>query len=121
MLDERVNGCAANHPALSDMTGYLGDKAGGYPHHFRKDRNEATAAKIRTLEYYDVVNFARHLTCPVRMTWGFNDNTCPPTTSYEVYNVITAPKEALLTPVNEHWTSSDTEHSHYLWLKSCVK
>ena len=57
MLDERVNGCAANHPALSDMTGYLGDKAGGYPHHFRKDRNEATAAKIRTLEYYDVVNF----------------------------------------------------------------
>ena len=121
MLDERVNGCAANHPALSDMTGYLGDKAGGYPHHFRKDRNEATAAKIRTLEYYDVVNFARHLTCPVRMTWGFNDNTCPPTTSYEVYNVITAPKEALLTPVNEHWTSSDTEYSHYLWLKSCVK
>ena len=121
MLDERVNGCAANHPALSDMTGYLGDKAGGYPHHFRKDRNEATAAKIRILEYYDVVNFARHLTCPVRMTWGFNDNTCPPTTSYEVYNVITAPKEALLTPVNEHWTSSDTEHSHYLWLKSCVK
>ena len=23
VLDERVNGCVANHPALSDMTGYL--------------------------------------------------------------------------------------------------
>lgn len=120
-LDERVTGCAANHPALSDMNGYLGDKTGGYPHHFRKDPSEATPEKIRTLEYYDVVNFARRLKCPVRMTWGFNDNTCPPTTSYEVYNVITAPKEALITPVNEHWTTPSTEYGHYEWIKSHVK
>lgn len=117
-LDGRVNGCVANHPALSDMTGYLGDKTGGYPHHFRKDRTEATPEKIRTLEYYDVANFARHLKCPVRMTWGFNDNTCPPTTSYIVYNLIPSPKEALLTPVNEHWTSDATERGHYEWIKA---
>lgn len=118
MLDDRVSGCVANHPALSDMTGYLGDKTGGYPHHFRKNPSEATPEKIRTLEYYDVVNFARHLKCPVRMTWGFNDNTCPPTTSYEVYNVISSPKEALLTPINEHWTTVPTERGHYEWIKS---
>ena len=41
---------------------------------------------------------------------GFNDNTCPPTTSYIVYNVLNCPKEALITPVNEHWTSEDTEY-----------
>lgn len=121
MLDDRVNGCVANHPALSDMTGYLGDKTGGYPHHFRKNPSEATPEKIRTLEYYDVVNFARHLKCPVRMTWGFNDNTCPPTTSYEVFNVITAPKEALLTPINEHWTTVSTERGHYDWIKAHCK
>lgn len=120
-LDPRVNGCVANHPALSDMTGYLGDKAGGYPHHFRKDAAEATPDKIKTLEYYDVVNFAKHLKCPVRMTWGFNDNTCPPTTSYEVYNVITAPKEALITPVNEHWTSERTEYGHYEWIRDHIR
>ena len=99
------------------MTGYLSDKTGGYPHHFRKNRNDATPEKIRTLEYYDVVNFAKHIKCPVHMTWGFNDNTCPPTTSYEVYNVITAPKDALITPINEHWTSDNTEYGHYLWIK----
>ncbi|MDE6117114.1 MAG: acetylxylan esterase [Duncaniella sp.] len=120
-LDDRVNGCVANHPALSDMTGYLGDKAGGYPHHFRKDRSEASPEAVRTLEYYDVANFARHLKCPVRMTWGFNDNTCPPTTSYIVYNLITSPKEALLTPVNEHWTSDNTERGHYEWIKSHLR
>lgn len=121
MLDDRVTGCVANHPALSDMTGYLGDKTGGYPHHFRKNPEDATPEKIRTLEYYDVVNFARHLKCPVRMTWGYNDNTCPPTTSYEVYNAISAPKESLLTPINEHWTTVPTEMGHYDWIKAHCK
>lgn len=120
-LDPRVTACCANHPALADMNGYLGDKTGGYPHHFRKNRDEATPEAIRTLEYYDVVNFASRLRCPTRMTWGFNDNTCPPTTSYEVYNVITAPKHALITPINEHWTSPDTERAHYEWLRTQVK
>ncbi len=120
-LDPRVTACVANHPALSDMTGYLSEKCGGYPHHFRKNRAEATPEKIRTLEMYDVVNFAKRLRCPVRMTWGFNDNTCPPTTSYEVWNVITAPKEALITPINEHWTSSTTERGHYDWLRKQVR
>ena len=120
-LDPRVNGCAANHPALSDMNGYLGDKTGGYPHHFRKNKADATPEAIRTLEYFDVVNFAKRLRCPVRMTWGYNDNTCPPTTSYEVYNLITAPKTALITPINEHWTSANTERGHYEWIKSQCK
>lgn len=121
MLDPRVMGCVSNHPALSDMTGYLGDKTGGYPHHFRKDPSEATPEAIRTLEYYDVINFARHLQCPIRMTWGYNDNTCPPTTSYEVFNVITTPKDALITPINEHWTTVNTERGHYEWIKNHVK
>ena len=57
----------------------------------------------------------------VYMTWGFNDNTCPPTTSYIVYNVLNCPKEALITPVNEHWTSEDTEYGHLLWIKKHLK
>lgn len=120
-LDPRVKGCVANHPALSDMNGYLGPKTGGYPHHFRKNPAEGTPERVKTLEYYDVCNFAKRLRCPVRMTWGFNDNTCPPTTSYEVYNLITSPKEALLTPINEHWTTVNTERGHYDWIKAHCK
>ncbi|MCM1521589.1 MAG: acetylxylan esterase [Muribaculaceae bacterium] len=120
-LDPRVKGCVANHPALSDMNGYLGPKTGGYPHHFRKNPEEGTPDKVKTLEYYDVCNFARRLKCPVRMTWGYNDNTCPPTTSWEVWNLITAPKEAELTPINEHWTSANMERGHYEWIKNKVE
>ena len=115
-LDPRVTACVANHPALSDMAGYLANRAGGYPH-FNCQNNMLTPAKVETLAYYDVVNFARRITCPVYMTWGYNDNVCPPTTSYIVWNLITAPKESLITPINEHWTSEDTNYSQMLWLR----
>lgn len=115
-LDPRVTACVANHPALSDMAGYLDNRAGGYPH-FNRLNHMLTPEKVQTIAYFDVVNFARRITCPVYLTWGFNDNTCPPTTSYIVWNLITAPKESLITPVNEHWTSEQTNYNQMLWLK----
>lgn len=119
-LDKRVTACVANHPALSDVAGYLDNRAGGWPH-LNREHNMLTPQKVETLQYYDVVNFARRITCPVYLTWGYNDNVCPPTTSYIVWNIITAPKEALITPINEHWTTEDTNYGQMLWLKKQIK
>ena len=118
-LDPRVTACVANHPALADMAGYLDHRAGGYPH-FNRLNNMLTSEKVATMAYYDVVNFARRITCPVYLTWGYNDNVCPPTTSYIVWNLITSKKESLITPINEHWTSSDTNYGQMLWLKKMI-
>ena len=119
-LDPRITACVANHPALSDMAGYLDNRAGGYPH-FNRLKGMLTPAKVETMAYFDVVNFARRITCPVYLTWGYNDNVCPPTTSYIVWNLITAPKESLITPINEHWTSDSTNHQQMEWLKKHCK
>lgn len=115
-LDRRVNLCIVNHPALADMAGYSEKgHTGGYPH-FNRIKGFLNEQNIRTLAYYDVVNFARHITAKVYMTWGYNDDTCPPTTSYAVWNTLTCPKESLITPVNEHWTSEATEYGHCQWM-----
>lgn len=119
-LDRRVTACVTNHPALSDVAGYLDGRAGGWPHMNRMHKM-LTPQKVETLQYYDVVNFARRITCPVYLTWGYNDDVCPPTTSYIVWNLITAPKESLITPVNEHWTSNETNYNQMLWLKKQIK
>ncbi|MCM1300981.1 MAG: acetylxylan esterase [Alistipes senegalensis] len=115
-LDERVTACVANHPALADMAGYKAGRAGGYPHFFRVAGMD-TPEKLRTMAYYDVVNFARFVKADCRLTWGYNDDTCPPTTSQAVYNVLDCPKEALITPINEHWTSEATERGHLEWIR----
>ena len=93
-LDSRVKFLAAYYPALSDVTGYLHGRAGGWPHLFNKDNlaNNNSKEKIETCGYYDVVNFARQLKTPGLYSWGFNDETCPPTSMYSSYNVISAPK-----------------------------
>lgn len=120
-LDERVTQCVVNHPALSDMAAYLEKgRTGGYPH-FNRVAGLLNGHTAKTLAYYDVVNFARHIKAPVYMTWGYNDNVCPPTTSYAVWNTLACPKESLVTPVNEHWTSDDTEYGQMLWIKGKLR
>lgn len=117
-LCPQVTLAVANHPALSDMAGYVEKgRTGGYPH-FNRINGMLTDEKIKVMAYYDVVNFARHIKCPVYMTWGYNDNTCPPTTSYAVWNTLTSKKEALITPINEHWTSENTELKLMKWIKA---
>lgn len=120
-LDNRVTLCAANHPALSDMARYKAGSAGGYPHLFTKFEGMDTPKKLETLEYYDVVNFAKQIKVPVFMTWGYNDDVCPPTTSYIVYNVLNNKKEALITPINEHWISKKTRYHILEWIKKNLK
>lgn len=116
-LDKRVNLCVANHPALSDMAGYTEKgRTGGYPH-FNRMTGLYTPSNISTMAYYDVVNFARKVKATTYMTWGYNDNTCPPTTSYAVWNTLNCEKESLITPINEHWTSDATEYGQMVWIK----
>ena len=116
-LDKRVNLCVVNHPALSDMAGYTEKgHTGGYPH-FNRMTGLYTPSNISTMAYYDVVNFARKVKATTYMTWGYNDNTCPPTTSYAVWNTLNCEKESLITPINEHWTSDATEYGQMVWIK----
>lgn len=116
-LDKRVNLCVVNHPALSDMAGYTEKgRTGGYPH-FNRMTGLYTPDNISTMAYYDVVNFARKVKANTYMTWGYNDNTCPPTTSYAVWNTLNCEKESLITPINEHWTSDATEYGQMVWIK----
>jgi len=120
-LDERVNLCVANHPALSDMSAAAEEgRTHGYPH-FSKAEGFLTEAHLQTLPYYDVVCFAPYIKAKTYLTWGFNDNTCPPTTSYAVWNLLQCEKESLVTPVNEHWTSEATNRLQLDWILKNLK
>lgn len=118
-LDCRVTQCVANHPALSDMAGYVAKGGtGGYPHFCRQPQILSNKDCLNTLAYFDVVNFARYVKAPTYLTWGYNDVTCPPTTSYAVWNTLKCTKESLLTPINEHWTTTETNRGQMEWIKA---
>lgn len=118
-LDPRVKGLAAYYPALADVTGYLHNRAGGWPHMFRAaegPRAHRSPDKIKTTQYYDVVNFARRVNVPGLYTWGFNDETCPPTSMYAAYNVIPGRKELLLALETGHNNVPEQVAAVQAWL-----
>lgn len=122
-LDSRVKWLGAFYPALSDVTGYLKGRAGGWPHYFDKNAlaYNNKPEKITTLGYYDVVNFARRLKVPGYYSWGFNDETCPPTSMYAAYNVISAPKDLYLALETGHWTYPEQHERMTGWLVNKLK
>ena len=117
-LDPRVKFLAAFYPALSDLTGYLKGRAGGWPHLFDKGNLPFNnkKEKLETVQLYDVVNFARLVKVPGMYSWGFNDETCPPTSMYAAYNVITAPKTLYLALETGHWTYPEQTEKLNNWL-----
>lgn len=114
-LDKRIDYLAAFYPALADLTGYLHDRAGGWPHMFRNDFTNKPE-KIETSKYYDVVNFARFVEVPGWYSWGYNDNVCPPTSTYSAYNVIKAEKELHIFQETQHWTFPEQREQRNTWL-----
>lgn len=118
-LNPKVTFCAPFYPALADLLAYRDGRAGGYPGYFRKGDEPAGTAS--TLPYYDVVNFARRLQCPVFFSYGYNDDTCPPTSTTAAYNAITAPKTLRTTPSSGHWRFRETNDECMEWMKAQLR
>lgn len=122
-LDPRIKYLASMYPAMSDMTGYLNGRAGGWPHIFANNNLEYYnyPDAIETIGYYDVVNFARILKTPGFYSWGYNDDTCPPTSYYSAYNQIKAPKVVFVIPETGHWTYPEQGQKADNWLFEKLK
>lgn len=93
-FDPRVTAAVVSFPAYCDVSGYVHGRAGGWPKFLFDDKNDPLRdKKIATTAYFDAVNFAKRIKVPVHFGWGYNDETCPPTSMFSAYNVVTAPKE----------------------------
>ena len=116
-LDPRVKYFVCFYPALCDHMGYLYDRAGGWPHMFDRTRAYVrTAERILNSRYYDAANFARLIRVPGFFSWGYNDLSCPITSMYSAYNVVTAPKELVLELRNGHRRSERQNRLADAWM-----
>lgn len=122
-LDTRVTSLVSFHPAFCDLTGYLYNQAGGWPHFFAKDNfiSFYSRENVQNLAYYDVVNFAKRVKIPGFYSWGYNDEVCPPTSIYAAYNSIAASKKLSLYYETGHWVSPAQRNESIQWLLSYFK
>jgi cephalosporin-C deacetylase-like acetyl esterase len=114
-LDPRIDYLGVLYPAFCDHTGFLHGRAGGWPFIFQKFP-KSDQEMVKSLAYYDVVNFARYINAPGLYTWGYNDGACGPTSTFSAYNTISAPKELFIVPETGHWTYPEQEQKMADWL-----
>ena len=77
-----------------------------------RDR-EATV--LRTLSYFDGVNFAPKAVAPALFSVAMMDRTCPPSTVFAAYNSYAGPKDIAVYKYNDH--EGGAEHHQVLKLK----
>lgn len=86
-LEERVTGRYGSFASVND-----------YLRRHPDDLEQAFA----TLSYFDTMNLAERIRCPILASVGLCDPVCPAKCYFATYNRITAPKQIVLYPFNEH-------------------
>ena len=82
-------------PALTDLLGFQKGRDSGWPKLIENVTPEQKEAAIRTAPYFDGAHFAPRITCPVRVSVGFIDETCPPAAVYSSYNALRVKDKAI--------------------------
>lgn len=82
-------------PAIADLLGYTQGRDSGWPKLIENVRPEDKEAAATVAPYFDGVHFAARITCPVRLSVGFIDETCPPAAVYSAYNALRVKDKAI--------------------------
>jgi cephalosporin-C deacetylase-like acetyl esterase len=101
-LNRHVTAVAATIPAMCEHSALLAGREAGWPKLLRGVGDKERHDYLEMGYYFDAVNFARSITCPVIVIAGLKDRTCPPSGIVAVYNVIEAPKRLFTDPRAGH-------------------
>ena len=81
---------------------------------------DRVAQMLETLRYYDAVNFAEWINCPMAVGIALQDEVCPAETSYAAYRGITGPKELWLFPDASHTNAHEYPAKETAWLEKQI-
>lgn len=104
----RVAAVSAGIPFLSDMLEAYKEHSDGpwmeLDWYFRiyDPLHEREEEIFDLLSYFDVMNFASWINCPVLLSVGLKDTACPPSTIFALYNHLAGDKNIVLYPDYGH-------------------
>ena len=75
---------------------------------------------LETLRYFDGVNFATRIKCPMVVGIALEDEVCPPETSYAAYDRLGGDRELWLFPESGHGNAHDYPRQETAWLEQRV-
>jgi cephalosporin-C deacetylase-like acetyl esterase len=118
--NQRIKLCMPSVPFLSDFPDYF--KVAYWPGNefiaFEKKNPYFGWKRIfENLSYFDIKNLAPWVRCPVFMTIGLKDITCPPHINFAAYNQLNVPKSYFVFPESGHGLPGENAIMKYDWMK----
>ena len=119
-LDERV-ACAFSHvPFLCHYEKALETATTGpyleLVHHFTEYPDDKERG-LQTLAWIDPLNIGHMIRCPVQLTVGLKDTTCPPETIMPVFENIQSVKSLIVWPQMPHECNYEARRAMVAWLR----
>ena len=124
-LNHQVTAVMALVPAGCDNTGALLGRKPGWPYWMAHPEGKDAPQMLQTSRYFDGVNFAARIQCPVLVGLGLIDTTATPSGIFAALNQIHAPKEVVVMPLADHH-GNNNKHAPYLarlaaWRQALLK
>ncbi len=117
-LDDRIRLCAPDIPFLADWVTYFELTQWPEMDDWIDAREERTWARtLETLSYFDTLNMAPWIECPVFMGVGLQDPICPPATVFAVFNRLRGPREYRVYPQARHNVGPGHRDRVHAWMR----
>ncbi len=117
-LDSRIALCAPDIPFLCDWVNYFELTEWPEMNDWIAARSERTwATTLATLSYFDAMNLAPWIDCPVFMGVGLQDDVCPAATVFAAYNRVRAEKSFRVYPHERHRVGDEHRDLVYAWIR----
>ncbi len=124
-LHPKITAVLANVPAGCDLLGPEAGRLPGWPMWYFKVDGKNDAKVRETASYFDVVNFASRVKCPVLVGVGLIDTVCPSPGIWAACNQLKGPKEIVMLPNGEHGEKKGSHAAYYArfgaWKDALVK
>ena len=117
-LDKRISLCIPHIPFLTNWDLYF--KTSHWPEMNRwieGKESRTWGSTLKTLGYFDTMNMAPWVECPVFMGVGLQDAICPPVTNFAVYNRLKGKKECIVYPKAKHYVNKEFHSLAFKWMR----
>ncbi|MDQ6419444.1 acetylxylan esterase [Paenibacillus sp. LHD-117] len=103
-LDDRAKLAMVDVPSNSNIVARIEGNHGafGAVTEYLRRHPEQTDLVMDNLSYFDTMNMAERIECPVLASVALKDETCPPLMYFASYNRIRGEKEIVVYPFNGH-------------------
>ena len=117
-LDSRISLCAPHIPFLTNWDLYF--KTSHWPEMdkwIEAKESRTWQSTLKTMSYFDTMNMAPWIECPVFMGVGLQDAICPPVTCFAVYNRVKGKKEYRVYPHAKHHVDKAHHPLVFNWMR----